>query len=256
MSLRPLKTEDFICANFFGLSNQWLVVVVVFVVAMPPLPFDSPRHVVLPTRPVISNWGRLTERLMMRLHLKEARSAQRCALTDLKIPKVLRKIPEPSLEQWDCPHEHLRKRSNQYGAHRVCKACNLPMLYLPTPLGIETAKRPSKPRTMTRPEARSLLQGQGRQRDESTLSAESPESPGSPGSLVSPLSPWIPRIQAAEQAIHMTEQMVQTLTMRQAQTRRAMNGVLREMMAGSNEADGGDSTSSFQMVEDVVESST
>ena len=252
MSLRPLKTEDFICANFFGLSNQWLVVVVVFVVAMPPLPFDSPRHVVLPTRPVISNWGRLTERLMMRLMMR----LQRCALTDLKIPKVLRKIPEPSLEQWDCPHEHLRKRSNQYGAHRVCKACNLPMLYLPTPLGIETAKRPSKPRTMTRPEARSLLQGQGRQRDESTLSAESPESPGSPGSLVSPLSPWIPRIQAAEQAIHMTEQMVQTLMTRQAQTRRAMNDVLREMMAGSNEADGGDSTSSFQMVEDVVESST
>ena len=56
----------------------------------------------------------------------------------------------------------------------------------------------------------------------------------------------------------MTEQMVQTLklTTRQAQTRRAMNDVLREMMAGSNEADGGDSTSSFQMVEDVVESST
>ena len=252
MSLRPLRpSEVSICANFFGLSNQWLVVAVVFVVAVPPS-WDPPRHVVLPLRPVISNWGRL----IMRLHLKEARSAQRCALADLKIPKAARKIPEPSLEQWDCPHEHLRKRSNQYGAHRVCKACNLPMLYLPTPLGIETAKRPSKPRTMTRPEARSLLQGQGRQRDESTLSAESPESPGSPGSLVSPLSPWIPRIQAAEQAIHMTEQMVQTLMTRQAQTRRAMNDVLREMMAGSNEADGGDSTSSFQMVEDVVESST
>ena len=244
---------------FFGLSNQWLVVVVVFVVAMPPLPFDPPRHVVLPTRPVISNWGRLTERLMMRLHLKEARSLQRCALTDLKIPKVLRKIPEPSLEQWDCPHEHLRKRSNQYGAHRVCKACNLPMLYLPTPLGIETAKRPSKPRTMTRPEARSLLQGQGRQRDEFTLSAESPDSPASPESLASPLSPWIQR---TEEVMHVTEQMVQMvhmLTTRPAQTQSAMNDVrshLREMMAGSNEADGGDSTSSFPMVEDVVESST
>ena len=239
--------------QFFGLSNQWLVVAVVFVVAMPPS-WGPPRHVVLPLRPVISNWGRLTERLMMRLHLKEARSAQRCALTDLKIPKALRKIPEPSLEQWDCPHEHLRKRSNQYGAQRVCKACNLTMFYLPTALAIETAiRRQSMPRTMTRPEARSLLQGQGRQRDEFTLSAESPDSPASPESLASPLSPWIQR---TEEVMHVTEQMVQMLTTRQAQTRRAMNDVLREMMAGSNEADGGDSTSSFQMVEDVVESST
>ena len=62
--------------------------------------------------------------------------------------------------------------------------------------------------------------------------------------------------------MHVTEQMVQMvhmLTTRPAQTQSAMNDVrshLREMMAGSNEADGGDSTSSFQMVEDVVESST
>ena len=245
--------------QFFGLSNQWLVVAVVFVVAMPPS-WDPPRHVVLPLRRDISNWERLTERLIMRLHLKEARSAQRCALTDLKIPKALRKIPEPSLEQWDCPHEHLRKRSNQYGAQRVCKACNLTMFYLPTALAIETAiRRQSMPRTMTRPEARSLLQGQGRQRDEFTLSAESPDSPASPESLASPLSPWIQR---TEEVMHVTEQMVQMvhmLTTRPAQTQSAMNDVrshLREMMAGSNEADGGDSTSSFQMVEDVMESST
>ena len=103
---------------------------------------------------------------------------------------------------------------------------------------------------MTRPEARRLLQEQGRQRDEST-SSPVPESPESPESAESPLS-----LQAIEQRIQVTEQMVQTLNTRQAQTRGAMHDVLNEMMARSNEADGGDSTSSFQMVEDLVESST
>ena len=186
----------------------------------------------------------------MRHHLEEARDAQRCALIELKIPKALRKMPKPSQEQWDCTHGHLRLQANQYGRQRSCQACKLTMFYTPTALAIETARRrQSRPRTMTRPEARRLLQEQGRQRDEST-SSPVPESPGSPESAESPLS-----LQAIEQMIQVTEQMVQTLNTRQAQTRGAMHDVLNEMMARSNEADGGDSTSSFQMVEDLVESS-
>ena len=85
---------------------------------------------------------------------------------------------------------------------------------------------------MTRPEARRLLQEQGRQRDEST-SSPVPESPESPESAESPLSPCV--TQATEQVIQVTEML---------RTRQAI------------EADGGDSTSSFQMVEDLVEYST
>ena len=105
---------------------------------------------------------------------------------------------------------------------------------------------------MTRPEARRLLQEQGRQRDTPSPSSPESESP----EFESPLSPESQTLGRLEQMLQATEQIVQMVATGQAQTQDALREVLREMMARSNEADGGDSTSSFQMVEDLVEYST
>ena len=113
------------------------VVLLIVVVVVPP----SPKSLWSPPPPWLSNW----ERLMMRHHLEEARSAQRRALTEL-IPKALTKMPKQSQEQWDCTHEPLRLRANQ-------------MFYMQTALAVEAAiARQSRPRSLRC--ARSRLVGE------------------------------------------------------------------------------------------------
>ena len=142
------------------------VVLLIVVVVMP----SSPKSLWFQLPPCFSN----SERLMMRHQLEEARSTQRRALTEL------------------IPNKPLRLRANQYGVQRSCPTCGigLKMVYMQTVLAVEAAiARQSRPRrtrrrAMTRAKARSLLQEEGRQREESLLSPGSPKFPKLPLKIV------------------------------------------------------------------------
>ena len=159
------------------------VVLLIVVVVMP----SSPKSLWFQLPPCFSN----SERLMMRHQLEEARSTQRRALTEL-ITKALSKTPKQSQEQSNCTHKPLRLRANQYGVQRSCPTCGvgLKMVYMQTVLAVEAAiARQSRPRrtrrrAMTRAKARSLLQEEGRQREESLLSPGSPKFPKLPLKIV------------------------------------------------------------------------